>query len=382
MEPAPNTGVNISLLDLDMNASWGLNNMTFYNQQNSLAMDLEILQKIVPILVPILFSIIIITGFIGNLLVVGVVALNKNMMNTTNLLILNLAISDILFIVFCVPSTAVDYALTSAWPFGDVWCRLSQFLIPATAFVSIYTLVLMALDRFLAVVFPVASITVRTIGYCRLAILLAWVLSLGLSSPAIFLHGILPDPTPEDEHQVVCRFSGGEPAYVAFQASFFVLSYSLPLALIVALYSVMLHTLWNKTGGAGVSKDALRNKRRVVKLVTIVTVMFALSWLPIQLILLLKSLKLYNVTLFNIAVQIGSHVLAYSNSCINPFLYAFLSPPFKTGFLNLIPCLRTSSGRPRSEETIILTKISTNTVETRVIAITTPSSAARQPSEK
>ena len=92
MEPAPNTGVNISLLDLDMNASWGLNNMTFYNQQNSLAMDLEILQKIVPILVPILFSIIIITGFIGNLLVVGVVALNKNMMNTTNLLILNLAV--------------------------------------------------------------------------------------------------------------------------------------------------------------------------------------------------------------------------------------------------------------------------------------------------
>ena len=40
-----------------------------------------------------------------------------------------------------------------------------------------------------------------------------------------------------------------------------------------------------QTGGAGVSKDALRNKRRVVKLVTIVTVMFALSWLPIQVII-------------------------------------------------------------------------------------------------
>ena len=35
-------------------------------------------------------------------------------------------ISDILFIVFCIPSTAVDYALTSAWPFGDIWCRLSE----------------------------------------------------------------------------------------------------------------------------------------------------------------------------------------------------------------------------------------------------------------
>ena len=31
-----------------------------------------------------------------------------------------------------------------------------------------------------------------------------------------------------------------------FQASFFLLTYSLPLLLIVCLYSVMLHTLWNK----------------------------------------------------------------------------------------------------------------------------------------
>ena len=57
-----------------------------------------------------------------------------------------------------------------------------------------------------------------------------------------------------------------------------------------------------------VSKDALKNKKRVVKLVTIVTVMFSLSWLPIQLILLLKSLGLYNVTVFNISVQVRLYI--------------------------------------------------------------------------
>ena len=55
--------------------------------------DLIILMKIVPVLVPTLFSFIIFLGFIGNLLVVFVVLLNKNMRNTTNLLILNLAVS-------------------------------------------------------------------------------------------------------------------------------------------------------------------------------------------------------------------------------------------------------------------------------------------------
>ena len=96
-ELGPNLGVNTSVdveeeEDVDMNASWGLNNMTAHYTEQNVAMDLEILQKIVPILVPVLFSIIIITGFIGTLLVVCVVALNKNMMNTTNLLILNLAV--------------------------------------------------------------------------------------------------------------------------------------------------------------------------------------------------------------------------------------------------------------------------------------------------
>ena len=32
--------------------------------------------------------------------------------------------SDLLFIVLCVPFTAADYALTSVWPFGDLWCSL------------------------------------------------------------------------------------------------------------------------------------------------------------------------------------------------------------------------------------------------------------------
>ena len=59
--------------------------------------DLKILIQIVPFLVPILFSVIIILGFIGNILVVFVVLLNKNMRNTTNLLILNLAVSRIVY---------------------------------------------------------------------------------------------------------------------------------------------------------------------------------------------------------------------------------------------------------------------------------------------
>ncbi|QQP52792.1 Uncharacterized protein FKW44_005042, partial [Caligus rogercresseyi] len=65
------------------------------------------------IFVPLVFSIIVIVGTIGNVLVILVVATNHQMRNTTNVLILNLAVADFLFITLCVPSTATDYILNS-----------------------------------------------------------------------------------------------------------------------------------------------------------------------------------------------------------------------------------------------------------------------------
>ena len=49
------------------------------------------------------------------------------MKNTTNLLILNLAVADLLFILVCVPATASDYVLMY-WPFGLAWCRQGLLL--------------------------------------------------------------------------------------------------------------------------------------------------------------------------------------------------------------------------------------------------------------
>ena len=63
--------------------------------EEQLAEHLRFLMTIVPIVVPILFTFVIVIGFIGNLLVVLVVVLNKTMRNTTNILIFNLAVLSI-----------------------------------------------------------------------------------------------------------------------------------------------------------------------------------------------------------------------------------------------------------------------------------------------
>lgn len=47
---------------------------------------------------------------------------------------------------------------------------------------------------------------------------------------------------------------------------------------------------------------------------------------------MLKSLKLYGSSHITVIIQIISHVLAYTNSCVNPVLYAFLSDNFRKAF--------------------------------------------------
>uniref|UniRef100_A0A182KBS8 G-protein coupled receptors family 1 profile domain-containing protein n=1 Tax=Anopheles christyi TaxID=43041 RepID=A0A182KBS8_9DIPT len=73
-------------------------------------------------------------------------------------------------------------------------------------------------------------------------------------------------------------------------------------------------------------------------MVVVVVLVFAFCWCPIQVILLLKSLKLYGLTHASIIFQIVSHVLAYTNSCINPVLYAFLSDNFRKAFRKVVWC--------------------------------------------
>lgn len=152
--------------------------------------DSRELERIVSLIVPVLFGIIFILGLFGNALVVLVVASNQQMRNTTNILIINLAMADLLFIIFCVPFTAADYVMRY-WPFGEIWCKTVQYLIIVTAYVSVYTLVIMSVDRFLAVVYPVASISIRTERHTYWAIAITWIIILLSCLPAFPAHGLI-----------------------------------------------------------------------------------------------------------------------------------------------------------------------------------------------
>ncbi|XP_054708576.1 allatostatin-A receptor-like [Uloborus diversus] len=300
--------------------------------------DAFAMEHILSIVVPILFGLIVIIGLFGNALVVIVVTCNPQMRSTTNLLIINLAMADLLFIVFCVPFTAWDYALPY-WPFGDAWCRVVQYLVIVCAYASIYTLVLMSLDRFLAVVHPVTSMSIRTERNAYIAIGLMWVVIFLCCIPALQSHGELTYMFAYTEYSVCVFLAVNGYNYAAFQICFFLSSYIIPLGCIFVLYMLMLKRLWfGVAPGGRVSAEAVKSKKRVTRMVVVVVVIFAFCWCPIQIVLVLKSVSAYELNPTNIVIQITSHILAYMNSCVNPILYAFLSDNFRKAFRKVISC--------------------------------------------
>jgi allatostatin receptor len=90
-------------------------NYSMYDKMTSAELqasqDVSAFELRIAYLIGITFGITIIVGFIGNLLVFLTIMLQKQMRSTTNILILNLAIAELLFIVICVPSTGLNYVL-------------------------------------------------------------------------------------------------------------------------------------------------------------------------------------------------------------------------------------------------------------------------------
>uniref|UniRef100_H2ZVU1 G-protein coupled receptors family 1 profile domain-containing protein n=1 Tax=Latimeria chalumnae TaxID=7897 RepID=H2ZVU1_LATCH len=78
--------------------------------------------------VPLVFALIMLVGLVGNSLVIYVISKHRRMRTVTNFYIVsNLATTDIIFLVCCVPFTAALYPLPS-WIFGDFMCRFVSYL--------------------------------------------------------------------------------------------------------------------------------------------------------------------------------------------------------------------------------------------------------------
>ncbi|KAF4024997.1 hypothetical protein G4228_016924 [Cervus hanglu yarkandensis] len=283
----------------------------------------------------VVFGLIFALGVLGNSLVITVLARSKpgKPRSTTNLFILNLSIADLAYLLFCIPFQATVYALPT-WVLGAFICKFIHYFFTVSMLVSIFTLAAMSVDRYVAIVHSRRSSALRVSRNALLGVGFIWALSIAMASPVAYhqrlFHRDVSNQTfcweqwPNQRHKkayVVCTF---------------VFGYLLPLLLICFCYAKVLNHLHKKL--KNVSKKSEASKKKTAQTVLVVVVVFGVSWLPHHVIHLWAEFGVFPLTPASFFFRITAHCLAYSNSSVNPIIYAFLSENFRKAYKQVFKC--------------------------------------------
>uniref|UniRef100_A0A3B1K1I7 G-protein coupled receptors family 1 profile domain-containing protein n=1 Tax=Astyanax mexicanus TaxID=7994 RepID=A0A3B1K1I7_ASTMX len=284
---------------------------------------------------PLLYSLFFLVGFFGNTLVVWVIMMGAQLKSMTDVCLLNLALADLL-LVMSLPFLA--YYAANHWIFGQVCCTVVLGMYYVGFYGSIFFIVLMSIDRYLAVVHAVYALRIRTKTYGIVASLIIWIMAFSASFPELIYIKV------ENKVESLCT------AYPNISIIHFLRTFGLfkinvvglliPLMIVGFCYTMVLRRLLK-----------IRSRKRfAIRLVVLVMVVFFCCWTPYNIAAFIKGLELKHVInpscetskSIQLALQI-TEAIAYSHSCLNPFLYVFVGEKFKRHLIKLLrltPCIK------------------------------------------
>lgn len=109
------------------------------------------------------------------------------MLTVTNIFLLNLSIADLCVAFFCVYQNLSLYLLSN-WIFGDFLCRMYHFIHAMSYTASVCIHVVIAIERYLALVKPFWARVLLTSHRLRMVIIAVWFLSAFACSPRLFIY--------------------------------------------------------------------------------------------------------------------------------------------------------------------------------------------------
>ena len=273
-----------------------------------------------------------IIGFVGNVLVIRIVHKTRAMHTTTNFLLANLAVSDIITVLvgpLCFASVLVGYLSDG---FGRFACKFTVLNIIAIA-VSSITLTVLAVERYHALLKPFNTGLRLKEDNIKQAVALIWTLSLLFCLPFFFLkewseiYSTCVGP-------VSLHMNQATKIYVIIC---FILSTYIPIAVLFYCYGSLIKGLcFTNTVCSEPNGERSSEKKKLVFTFILATVVFLFGYAPSVLFYTVIASKGDEHITFNFYVVFP--FLYYCSLCFNPIIYAFRSRNFQEGFKRIIFC--------------------------------------------
>ena len=315
------------------------------------------------VIITVLYSVTIAVALTGNLLLIFIVTRRPETRTLTGFLFLNMAAADLMVTLVVMPLTmAVPYTETKWLPgvIGHITCKAVYYGFHVTIAASILSLAFMSVDRYLAVLFPLRSFS--TFRRAKVLSLVIWLISMIVMIPAAVLW--INKKYPDGMYCVAGleeAFGDFQKGALGFYLYLFLLIYLIPLLVIAVLYGLICCRLWRRKMPGLVSSKAEKNheetKRKVVRTLIMITVAFALCWLPTQTYHLILAFNLQLHFRFPRIVMFMCFWFGHANSALNPWLYMLLTPKYRIALCKLC-CGKYYDFRVRAESTMRNTQYS------------------------
>ncbi|RUS79277.1 hypothetical protein EGW08_012964, partial [Elysia chlorotica] len=350
------------------------------------------------IIVP--YALIFLLSVLGNGLVILTLVRHKKMRTITNMYLINLACSDLLLAVFCMPFTLIPM-LMQEFVFGPVLCVLIRYAQAVSVGVSCGTLVAISLERFYAICEPLRSRRWQTLTHSYRVIQAIWLTSVAVMIPIAVFNRVIGLKNGKQACREIWPSYLWESLYMVLLDLVLLV---IPLFLMAFSYGHVAKELWsgmtisnndpgsplsgtvkrlqsaivrqtlcvsgagdtsvrysqtsaecdgqtNFVGGGGggggaqllmhpaYSARVLKNKRRVVKMLCVVVLEYFVCWTPLFLLNSWTVLDYLSARLhFTPLLKSGILLLAYTSSCVHPITYCFMNRRFRQSFADAFRC--------------------------------------------
>ena len=272
------------------------------------------------------YVLIVIAGVLGNALFIIVVRKHRSMYTTTNYLLTNVAVSDIISLVFCMPGIALRFFEHPSGNLGSFLCKFitMHHVAGIALLVSGLTLTLISAERYNALLQPAMRLNLKLEKRrVVIAICLIWGFSIAVVLP-LFIEQKYVDEVEDCHMDWKNRISR---VYWALLATIVGVS----LSMMSFCYFQIVKAFYFQNilpPNCSSSEQDIKDKQKIITILITVTVLFFVCFLPFIII------SAINISTESISYKL-SYFLVYTSCCVNPVVYIFQSAKYRAGLKDL-----------------------------------------------
>ncbi|KAJ0058578.1 hypothetical protein NL108_017437 [Boleophthalmus pectinirostris] len=265
-----------------------------------------------------ILAIVTLVTLCGNVLVIISIAYFRQLHTLTNYLVLSLAVSDLLIGIMVLPFVIFLF-VTPCSPLHDVLCRVRGFFDMLLCLASILNLFCICIERYYAVCQPLSYQTKINSRIILGMIFMVW----SLSSVLSFVLTFGGNKSKERCAIVQILKLSVIAAVIAFHIPFVVMfTLYMKILLVVRRQARSIHT-------ASLSDGVSKAERRATLMLAMVIGVFFICWAPVSICATYQPFNHFSLPL---KVMEIFKFLAWLNSMLNPFIYAYSHSLFRSAF--------------------------------------------------